>query len=54
MNAKKAKRIRKRVYGDTSLAKNRQHGRAKDKSNRLVSDPQRRIYKKMKKKMKGT
>jgi len=51
MNGKRAKAIRKKVYGDYS-PRFRQYARVPGKGN-LIADPKRRIYQKMKKAVKG-
>lgn len=48
MNGKKAKKLRKQVYGEDGAPRFRQYS-TDPKTGKLVADPQRRIYKKMKK-----
>jgi len=51
MSQKKAKKLRKQLYGDTKRAKDRKY--TKTDTGKIVSDAQRRIYQRMKKAMKG-
>lgn len=50
MSGKKNKQLRKRLYGDSDPSK-RNYVKAKD--GKLISDPIRRIYQRMKKALKG-
>jgi len=48
MNAKKAKKLRKQIYGGSMPQEY-----FTTKSGKIVSDPRRRIYQKLKKALKG-
>ena len=48
MNAKKAKKLRKQIYGDSMP-----QGYFTTKSGKVVADPRRRIYQKLKKALRG-
>lgn len=48
MNGKKAKKLRKMVYGDSDIRR-RGYGKKKEQ---IIADPMRQIYQKIKKAMK--
>jgi len=52
MNGKKAKKIRKKVYGEDGSPRFRKYADNTRKGGRMA-DPQRRIYQQMKKAMRG-